>query len=71
MLRCSCPRKMISTHYPKSGGNTYKRIGSKTPIISWAGRHTHPSLFMYKTNGSYAGRNRTCRDNICGTGRRY
>ena len=38
--------------------HTYIRHQIPTPIIGWCGKHTHPNLFTFKTNGSYAGRYR-------------
>lgn len=43
----------------QSGRNTYVRRTNQMPQIGWCGRHQHITPFSFKTNGSYAGRNRS------------
>jgi hypothetical protein len=65
MSSCSCSCKMTMPCVSR-GKYTYSRYPIKTPISNWCGKTEHPSQLIYKTNGSYMGRNRRTPGNCSG-----
>ena len=50
---CRC-----SIHRPNTGRYTYSKYPNRIPLTgTWCQRYKRPDLFVFKTNGSYLGRN--------------
>jgi len=54
----SAQNARFSCRSPGNGGYRYIRHKNKMPTATWHVRAQRPTLFSYKTDGSYAGRNR-------------
>lgn len=58
MSSCYCNCYTIRRPRMVHGKHVYFRHPNPMPQSGWHGRHTKPSIFSYKSDGSYAGRNR-------------
>lgn len=58
MCDCGYRYRIPITCIPRFGKYTYTKFPNRTPTINWHSKTERPSQFVFRTNGSYAGRHK-------------